>query len=227
MNSSENRKALKAVIFDMDGVIINSESIHFKIECRSFELLGINVPDKEHYSYVGATLDELWKRVALRHHLKKSAEELTEFHIKQVLDGFSSMDLSPIIGFDKIVNDLKKHGIKMALASSSPRQLINIILNKLNLSNCFDIIVSGEEVERSKPAPDIFIKAREMLDISRENCVIIEDSHNGLMAANAAGIKCVGFQNPDSGVQDLRCADLIVHEYSELNFNKMNGLLIL
>lgn len=227
MNSSENQNALKAVIFDMDGVIINSESIHFKIECRSFELLGINVSDEEHYSYVGATLDELWKRVALRHHLKKSAQELTDFHIKQVLDVFSSMSLSPITGFDKIVNELKNHQTKIALASSSPRQLINIILNKLNLSSFFDIIVSGEEVERSKPAPDIFMKAREMLCIPRENCIIIEDSHNGVTAAKAAGIKCVGFQNPDSGVQNLEYADLIVHEYSELNFNKMNGLLIL
>jgi HAD superfamily hydrolase (TIGR01509 family) len=106
----------------------------------------------------------------------------------------------------------------MALASSSTQRVIDTVLEKLALVGVFDPVVSGEEVEHGKPAPDIFLRTAGLLEIPPETCLVIEDSANGVRAAKAAGMVCIGFRNPNSGAQDLSAADAIVASLDEIRF---------
>lgn len=93
-----------------------------------------------------------------------------------------------------------------------------MILNKLEIIKYFDIIVSGDEVQNSKPSPDIFLLAAKLLCAMPNECLVIEDSENGVKAAKLAGMKCVGFKNPNSGNQDLTLSDTVVCSISEIDF---------
>lgn len=117
---------------------------------------------------------------------------------------------------------LKKNKIKVALASGSQKRFIDFILSKLPI--VFDVVVSYEDVFSSKPDPAIFLTASQKLKIEPRNCLVIEDAHNGVIAAKKAGMKCVGLINKNSGKQDLSEADLIIHKLNELNFNKLQEL---
>ena len=106
-------------------------------------------------------------------------------------------------GIRKLLDELKSCGIKIGLASSSSKEFIELILNKLGVIEYFEVIISGEDVQKSKPAPDIFQKAAEALNVEPSNCLVIEDSGHGVKAAKLAEMKCIGFNNPNSGKQDL------------------------
>jgi beta-phosphoglucomutase-like phosphatase (HAD superfamily) len=93
---------------------------------------------------------------------------------------------------------------------------IELILSKTKLLPYFDVIISGEDVQHGKPAPDIFLKAMHHFNESAENCIVLEDAKNGVLAAKAANMFCIGFQNKNSGKQDLSLADVIVHSISEI-----------
>src|SRR5690606_3322721 len=103
------------------------------------------------------------------------------------------------------------------LASSSPVKLINIIVDRLEIRHHFDYLVSGEEVERGKPFPDIFLKVAELYNIEPSDSLVIEDSHNGVLAAKAAGMTCIGYKNLNSGNQDLTKADIVIGHFDELS----------
>ncbi|MCX8130252.1 MAG: HAD family hydrolase [Clostridia bacterium] len=220
------RDLLKAVIFDMDGVIIDSEPIYFEIERKSFGKFGLIIPEAEHHSFVGITLEEMWHRIKSNYGLPHTVEELLVFHKNQVIKQMSIQEsLRPIDGVLDLIRELREKGIKTAIASSSPVKLIDIILNKLDIKGYFDLVVSGEEVEKGKPEPDIFLKAARILSIKPSNCVVIEDSRNGIIASLEAGMPCIGFKNPNSGNQDLSKADKTISHFSEIDVNILNVIL--
>jgi beta-phosphoglucomutase-like phosphatase (HAD superfamily) len=99
-----------------------------------------------------------------------------------------------------------------------------MVLNRFGIISDFDVIVSGESFERGKPAPDIFLKASELLGIAPKYCVVIEDSTNGLLASLAAGMHCIGFINKNSGEQNLHGADFTINHFSGLSVKKIQGL---
>ena len=112
--------------------------------------------------------------------------------------------------------------MKMAVASSSMYERIERTAKSLGVDDCFDVYVSGEQLKRPKPAPDIFIKAAELLGVSPSECIVIEDSGNGVNAAKAAGMACVGYINPGSGDQDLSAADYLVESLEGLETSFFN-----
>lgn len=114
--------------------------------------------------------------------------------------------------------------MQIAIASSSPRIFIEAVIRKIELIDFFDLWVSGEEVERSKPEPDVFLRTAELLNVLPCDCVVIEDSTNGVIAAKKAGMKCIGFKNPNSGHQDLREAALVVSKISEISYFSIEKL---
>ena len=103
----------------------------------------------------------------------------------------------------------------LALASSSPRRIIDLFTSKTSTQSYFEFLLSGEEVPNGKPEPDIFLEAARRLGAAPAECVVIEDSANGVQAAVAAGMRCIGFQNPHSGTQDLKMADLVVDHFGK------------
>ncbi|KAI3349745.1 HAD family phosphatase [Clostridium botulinum] len=201
---------MRAFIFDMDGVIIDSEPIHRQVHGEIMNTLGINISKGELALYAGATNEYIFTKLKERYRIKKSVSELMDYKSKLIINKVKEESLEPINGIRELLNALRKNNIKIAIGSSSPRSLIEAVIDKFNLHSAFDCIVSGEEVERSKPYPDVYIEVSKKLGINPEKCIVVEDSHNGVQAAKSAGMKCIGFNNVNSGNQDLSKADVRV-----------------
>ena len=204
----------------MDGVLINSEPLHFDFESRLFKSLGITIPKEQHETFVGTTAKTMWTIIKQTHNLPFTVSELilkgqSDFLI--YLENKNSIE--PIQGITELLNRLKDAGFILTLASSSPHKLINYILNKCRLNEFFQVRISGDDVNNGKPDPEIFIKAADLISIKPENCLVIEDSANGVKAAKQAGMKCIGYSNPGSGNQDLTAADFILDSFYNLTID--------
>lgn len=214
----------KACIFDMDGVIIDSEPMHFEIDLIMTRQLGLNFTHDDLEKYVGMTNPAMWKHIKELHKLEPSVDELIRIQMDMKLSILNERDEKPIEGIVSLLQALKRAGYPIGLASSSPILFIQAVLEKLELQPYFSVIVSGEEVAQGKPAPDVFLKAAQLLQVEAEHCAVIEDSRNGVAAAKAAGMACIGFLNPNSGQQDLTRADLIVDSITQITVSKLKNL---
>lgn len=213
-----NIKDIRAVIFDMDGVLVDSEPVYFEIERYLFGHFNANVSKEQHQGFVGTSIENMWEKIIKDNNLKEGKEVIVDYHKKFVIKHMETLnELSPTKNVREFLENLKRKGIKIGLASSSTKQLIDIILDKLNIRDFFQIIVSGDEVEESKPNPEIFMRAAEFLNVPPHECVVIEDSSNGVRAAKAAGMNCIGFLNPNSGNQNLENSDVIISQFSNIN----------
>jgi HAD superfamily hydrolase (TIGR01509 family) len=208
---------MSAVIFDMDGVLVNSEPLHFSVEKVIFRELGVDVSAEEHHALVGMSPLEIWQVLKQRHDLPDEAVMLKNREADRKVERFSEMEIPLVPGVVDLLQELKDSDISLALASSSPRRLIELFIRKTGTASYFGKVLSGEEVEQGKPAPDIFLRAADMLGVAPPDCTVIEDSHNGMRAALAAGMRCVGFQNPHSGKQDLGRSHLRIDSFSAGN----------
>jgi len=207
----------RCVIFDMDGVIIDSEPLHHKCEREMFSSFGIEVSNDEHSAFMGTTDESMWTQVNEQHGLPMSVADAMQMKKKLYLTQLKNEpNLRPIQYIPELIAELSKNGFLLALASSSPIEQIEYILNEFELEPYFQSIVSGEDVERGKPSPDIFLEVAQQLGISPEQCIVIEDSNNGVRAAKDAGMMCVGFKNPNSGNQNLSQADMLIDSIGEL-----------
>lgn len=210
---------IKALIFDMDGVIIDSEPIHFESDRITMREYGIEISDDVLIRYVGVTNPAMWAELKELYNLDSSIDELLEKQLKHKFDLFGTRKLKAIDGIFELVNLLKEKGIKIGLASSSPRVFIELILKNLEIIDFFDVIVSGDDVLKSKPEPDIFLRASKLLGVEPKDCMVIEDSEHGVKAAKSAGMKCIGYINVNSGNMDLSYADLQVTSIRDIDIN--------
>ena len=215
---------LKAVIFDMDGVLIDSEPFHLIINMRIFNELGINVSFEEYQTFIGTTHEYMWSSLKEKYGLPQKVSELVNMQVSGNIEYLKNEKVEAIKGVIDLLSEIEKENIKIGIASSSPKEVIELVINKLGISNYFRAIVSGEDFEKGKPAPDIFLEAARLLDTEPMNCVVVEDSEKGVKAAKAAGMKCVGFRNHNTGNQDLSRADLIVDEYNSLKISTLRDL---
>ena len=203
---------IKAVIFDLDGVLIDSEPLHALADNQLLIDSGIIAPDNYFDRFVGLSNWDMWTEIKREYTIALSIEELMELQMPMKLKLLREMDFEPVRGVTGLLEDLRKREVPMAIASSSPRQFIENVIQKIGISEYFTVWISGEEVEHSKPEPDIFLKAAELLNAKPHACAVIEDSTSGTVAAKRAGMKCIGYKNPNSGNQDLSQADYIIEE---------------
>jgi len=210
---------IKAVIFDMDGVIIDSEPLHYKVFMDyTRSKFGLTLSDEEYSRFIGTTNHHIFATLREKYNIEGDLTTIIgEYEDKCLNYLLSSTTERPIHGVDVLVKNLHHNNIKLALASSSPKKMINIVLDMFDLNKFFDVKVSGQEVANSKPAPDIFLRAAELLNICPGECLVFEDSHNGVVAAKAAGMQCIAFYNPSSGQQDLSRADNIIESFTEVD----------
>lgn len=215
---------IKAVIFDMDGVIIDSEPIHLEFAMELFNKLGFNMSKEEYGKFVGTTSKYMWDTIKNKYNLKNTIEELIDMERNGFFDFLSSPDKSiePIAYIPELLKALHENNYKIALASSSPIKLIEFVMESLKIRKYFDELVTGDFVKRSKPEPDVFLYAADKLGALPEECVVIEDSHNGVLAAKNAGMKCIGYRNLNSGNQDISKADKIINSFNELDLDNPN-----
>lgn len=208
---------MNTVIFDMDGVIIDSEPIHFDVDIKTMDYFGFSISSKELEKYVGMTNPEMWSLIKDEYSLIQSIDEIINYQLENKIRIIRELDISPIEGITELLFQLKKHSVPVGIASSSPRRFIEEVLKKFDLLGYFSCIVSGEEVPRGKPAPDVYIEAANQLGVKAEACIVIEDSTNGVLAAKNAGMRCIGYRNINSGNQNLSHADIVVDSIKEIN----------
>ena len=214
-----------AAIFDMDGVLVDTEPFYVEVNQQLFEKLGFAIPIEEHLTFVGISSAEVWHTIREKFKLSQSIEALLQLETEAFCHKLKTLpSLDPMPGVVALIKTLRDSGARLAIASSSSRVIIDLVTARTGLDAYFDVIVSGEEVTYGKPNPKIFLTAAERLHVMPENCVVIEDSPHGVAGAKSANMRCVGFQNPNSGNQDLSQADLLIHDFSHENIQKIvNG----
>ena len=181
----------KAVIFDLDGLLIDSEIISYRLYCDFLGKYGYSISLEEYARTLsGKTAVENMKNVVKDYQLPFSAEEGLDIVLKMDRDYLKKgVDLKP--GARQLLQYLKEHHIKILLASSSLKDRAMDILEQNGIAHFFDHMVFGPEIERGKPYPDIFLKALEKSGEAPENCLVLEDSEAGIQAAHSAGIDVI------------------------------------
>lgn len=212
----------RAVIFDMDGVLIDSEPLHSIVEMNLIRALGLELTEKEYHKFLGTTTRHMWATLKESYEIPQLLEELIELTDRRYLEYLETLHELPLIpGVEPLLEELERTGVVRMVASSAPLSHIEHILRRLGLKDRFQAMVSGVEVERSKPAPDIFLRAASRCGAHPADCVVVEDALSGVQAAVAAGMACVGFRNPNSCGQDLSAADLLIDSLAELTVAKL------
>ncbi|CEN32771.1 HAD family hydrolase [Capnocytophaga cynodegmi] len=216
----------KYFIFDMDGVLVDSEPMHCQIIYEVFQQLEIQFPK----SYIEETLTgmsaiPMWEKIKKDALLSKSVEELLQFHRTYFYERFEEIEVTEVEGVKNVIQKLKNHGFSLALASSSSRKLIDYFTKKIHISHFFDVIMSGDDVKFSKPFPEIFTKVAQWYQADSKNFWVLEDSKNGVQAAKSAGMNCIGFKNPNSGNQDLSKSNLLIHSMNDITDDFIENLI--
>ena len=209
---------IRTVIFDMDGVIIDTEPIHHHAFFTQFAELGITVSDALYASFLGSSTRNVFQQLKQEFNLPQDVPALLQRKrelFNQAFDTDADLDLLP--GVRALIEDLQAHGVQLVLASSASKATIARVFNRFGLAPYFSHTVSGEDFAQSKPNPAIFLHAAELAQTPVSECIVIEDSANGVAAAKAAGIYCVGYASPHSAGQDLRLADRVIRDFAELS----------
>lgn len=215
--------SLKAVLFDMDGVIVDTEPLHRKAYFKTFNQLGIEVSEELYTSFTGASTKRVCDTLIDRFNLSETFEEIAKIkraHFKDYFYNDEEFDLIP--GVKALIQHYYENGITLILASSATMTTIDMVFEKFELEKYFSGKISGADLKESKPHPEIFLKAAEMANEPIENCMVIEDSTNGILAANRANIFCAAYKSEHTHNQDYSLANIVVSDYSELEVDKIS-----
>ena len=216
---------IKTVIFDMDGVIVDTEPVHKYAYEQHFKQLNINVPPQMYAAFTGNSTKNIFEILKAQFNLKEEIQTLVETKRNLFNTAFDNKkELYLLQGVEALIKELSSHGMQLVLASSSAKVTINKIFDRFDLHHYFSHIVSGEEFPKSKPHPAIFVRAAFLAQTPVENCIVIEDSTNGIMAAKAAKIYCIGYDSLHSKMQDYALADIVIKDFKELSYEKIRNI---
>jgi HAD superfamily hydrolase (TIGR01509 family) len=216
---------IQTVIFDMDGVIVDTEPVHHFAYVQHFRQLNIDVSPEMYASFTGNSTKNIYERLKGIYNLKEDVQTLVETKRNLFNEAFDQKeDLYLLDGVEDLIQELHFNGMQLVLASSSANVTIQRIFNRFDLDKYFTYKVSGEDFPKSKPHPAIFLKAAELAKTAVQHCIVIEDSTNGILASKAAGIYCVGYDSVNSKLQDYSLADEVISHFNELSFDKIRSI---
>lgn len=210
-------KNKEAVIFDMDGVVINSEHFWLQAENEIFSSLGVQLSPSDCLLTQTMTTKEVtdfwfakypWDTVSL--------EEVEQMVIRRVVELIRTEDCF-IENVKPFIEHLKKLNYKIGLATNSPESFISISLERTGLIDLFDAISSSEHEKQAKPNPAVYLTTAKKLNLSPEKCIVIEDSYHGMQAGKNAGMTVVAFTNGNESLT-FDIADHVLHRYSVDNY---------
>lgn len=232
--NTEKDIMLRAVIFDFDGVITDSEILHLRSFNEVLARYNIEITEEVYYKeYLGFTDRDCFESVAGENKLGLDSEQIENL-IKQknrIFEELAQTEATIFDGAPEFLQMLQENGVPMAICSGAVLEEVELILEQSGLGPFFTVIVSGDQVQKGKPNPEGFLLALERLNaksknpIAADECVVIEDSHWGLDAGNAAGMHTVGITNTYNAEQ-LGMAEKIVAHLSELTIDDLQKLCI-
>ncbi len=213
---------LSAVIFDLNGTVLEDEDEYGKAFNIVLKSLGVET-GVTHPHTAGIGVEANWPLLNEKYKLKtdKTPEELAKLTQDAYLSQISKVTIRT--GFEDFVQSLKDDGIKIALATSNSWTVTDEILHTLNLTDVFEVVTTEEEVLHNKPDPDLFLLTSDKLGVDRADCLVIEDSKAGIMAAHRAGMKAVGITREED-LKEVEGADLIVEGFSEITSKAIDSL---
>lgn len=206
---------IKAVLFDMDGLMVDTEPIHLQAFNFVFQQFGKYLTEEENAKkYIGISDIDEAKDMVVSFNLPISAPELVKAkkaRVKELL-----ISLVPQPGLIDLLKNLKQNGYKTAIASSSPLDIIKRIIQDLRIEEMFDEFTSGEEVKDGKPAPDVYLLAAEKVGVNPSECLVLEDAPRGVQAGKAAGMIVFAIPSQYTRGQDFSMADKVLNSLSEV-----------
>ncbi|HHT76460.1 MAG TPA: HAD family phosphatase [Clostridiaceae bacterium] len=207
---------IKAVVFDMDGVLLDSEPLHDRTNIEILKSYGINADASVTDPFVGRTSEALWTELKGIYHLSDSVEELIERQWSMNIKALPSSEIEASKGLEDVLAYILENELSASVASSSRGDFVQAVFDHLNLWPFMEAYTSGQEIEHGKPAPDIYILAARKIGVRAEECLAVEDSTAGVRSAKAAGMITVGYRNPTSQGQDVGMADYVVDCLSDI-----------
>jgi beta-phosphoglucomutase len=215
-NGEKNMNASSAVIFDMDGVLVDSYKAHYQSWRSAAQRIGLHLDEKEFAATFGRTsreiIEYLWGQGRLSDAEIAAFDERKEADYREII----AVDFPHMPGAKELLVTLDKDGFKLAVGSSGPPENVEMVLNKLDARQLFGAAITGRDVTRGKPDPQVFLLAAERLGVPPARCVVVEDARPGILAAHAAGMKAVGVVSTGRVHADLDIADRIVSSLEEL-----------
>lgn len=209
----------------MDGVIVDTEPVHHYAFNEHFRQLKLDISPELYASFTGNSTKNIFERLKTEYNLMEEVDALVDTKRNLFNEAFDKKeDLHLLEGVEDLIKDLHANGMQLVLASSSAKVTIHRIFDRFALHQYFTHIVSGEDFPKSKPHPAIFQHAAMLAQTPLENCIVIEDSTNGIKAAKAAGIYCVGYKSFHSKMQDYSLADKVISNFNELDYQKIKNL---
>ena len=182
---------LDAVIYDMDGLIIDSEPFWRKAEMKVFATVGLYLTETDCIETTGFRFDEVVEHWWAKQPWEGKTKRQIHDEVLDEMEHAITHHAKEMSGVHASLEYFKGKGLRIALASSSAMRLIKAAVKKLNIEEYFELLVSAEHETHGKPHPAVFIRTAETLNVAPEKCLVIEDSFNGLLAAKAAKMKCV------------------------------------
>lgn len=218
---------IRAIIFDLDGTLIDAFCGHVESYNLALKSMGLSpVKPKVFNKYYGQTGIEISRQLLNKPFIDKDVEKLTALKHK-FYDEMGDGHIKALPGAVELVNALFERKIPMAVASSSTRSAINAALRQVGIRDKVNDIVSANDIENSKPHPEIFLKAAKKLNVPPANCVVFEDSPWGVMAAKAAGMKCIAVTTGTTSKKDLKklAPDMIIDSLEAILPPKLDSVL--
>lgn len=213
----------KVAIFDMDGVIVDTEPLHYKAYHLMFEEVGIVVSPELYQSFTGQSTLNICRRLVDHFNLIMMPDQLVRIKRNHFIELFNDdSELSLIDGVLERIQDYYHNGMMLIVASSASMGNINRIFKRFDLDQYFSYKFSGADIPKSKPHPEIFEKAAQASGYNKSKCFVIEDSTNGIKASHAAGIYCFAYKSEHSTGQDYSLANKVINSFSEISYDKLN-----
>jgi HAD superfamily hydrolase (TIGR01509 family) len=217
---------LKAVLFDMDGVIVDTEPLHHKAYHAMFTDFKIDVTTAQYEAFTGQSTLNICKSLCDYYQLQCDPHDLVarkRFHFKDLF--FNDSDLELIHGVLDLIKEYHRNNLKLILASSASMITINNVFTRYDLDPYFKAKLSGADLKASKPHPEIFLKAAKASGYAPHECMVIEDSTNGIKAAFDARIYCIGYDSINSKNQDYSLANKVISDFDAIRYENIRDLI--
>lgn len=209
----------------MDGVIVDTEPVHYFAYQKHFKDLNIDVTDEMYASFTGYSTKNTYQKLKEMFSLIDEVDGLVDYKRELFNNAFDTKeDLELLPGVENLIRGLYDNGMQLIVASSASNVTIDRVFRRFGLHKYFLHIVSGEDFPQSKPHPAIFLKAVELSGDAAGECIVIEDSTNGIKAAKAADIYCIGYQSEHSIGQDTSIADKVIAHFDEIDYGKIKNI---